>query len=173
VDTGTDFRFVNTSLEGKGRFCLKLLRCCYFKVSTAQCNNFTGWIQGLTAVLLVLGWRGTGGFVWSYSSVVTLKCLQHSAITVQGQTGTDFIFVNTGLEEKWWFSLKLLRCCYFKVSTVRCNNCTGWIERLTAVLLSLVWRGNGGSVWNYCSAVTLKYLQHSAIIVQGEYRDWL
>jgi len=34
---------------------------CYIKVSTAQCNNCKGWIQGLTAVLLVLGWGGNGG----------------------------------------------------------------------------------------------------------------
>jgi len=63
LDKGSDSRFVSTGLEGKWRFCLKLLQCCYIKVSTAQCSNCTGWIQGLTAVFLVLGWRGNDGSV--------------------------------------------------------------------------------------------------------------
>ena len=84
MDTGTDCRFVSNGLEGKWRFCLKLLQCCCIKVSTAQCNYCTEWINGMTADLLVLGWRGIGGSVGSYCSTVILKCLKQSAITVQG-----------------------------------------------------------------------------------------
>jgi len=63
LDKGSDCSFVSTGLEGKWRFCLKLLQCCYIKVSTAQFNNCTGWIEGLVVVLLVPGWRGNGGSV--------------------------------------------------------------------------------------------------------------
>jgi len=39
------------------------LNVCIGKVSTAQRNNRKGWIEEMTAVLLVLGWRGNGGSV--------------------------------------------------------------------------------------------------------------
>ena len=58
-------------MEGKWRFCVKLLQCCYIKVSTAQCNNCTGWIQGLTTVLLVQLLWGNDTSFWSYCSPVT------------------------------------------------------------------------------------------------------
>jgi hypothetical protein len=41
-----------------------------------------------------------------------------------------------------------------KVSTSQWNSPTLWIHRLTAIVLVPGWRGNGGSVWSYCSPVT-------------------
>jgi len=138
LDKGSDSRFVSTGLEGKWRFCLKLLD------------------KGSDSRFLCTGLEGK----WRFC----LKLLDK---------GNDSRFVSTGLEGKLWFCLKLLQCCYVKVFTAQCSKCTGWIQGLTAVLLVLGWRGNGGSVWSYCSAVTLKRLQHSAVTVQGGYREWL
>jgi len=172
VDTWTDCNFDITGLEGKWRFCLKLLQICYIKVLTTQCNKCTGWISGLPAGLLVLGW----GKWWFCLKLLQNRYVKVSTARCNNCTGwirTDYRFVRTGLEGKWRFCLKLLQCCYIKVSIAQCNISTGWIEGMTAFLLKLGWRGNGGSVWRYCSAVTLICLQHSAITVQGGYRNWL
>ena len=151
---------------------MKLLQCCYIKVSTAQCSNCTRWLQGLTAILLIMGWRGNGGSVCRYWSAVTLQCLQHSAIIVQGgyRDWLQFYLYWRGNGCSVWSYCSAVT---LKVSIAQSNNCTGWIQGLTAVLLATWWRGNGGSVWSYCGAVTFKCLQHCAIIVQGGYRDWL
>jgi hypothetical protein len=59
-----------------------------------------------------------------------LKCLQPSAIAVEGGYRDWLYRVDTG------------------------TGCTGWIQGLAAGLLVLGWRGNGGSAWSYCSPVT-------------------
>jgi len=53
------------------------------KVSTAQCNSCTGWVQGLTVVWIVPGWRGNGGSVWSYCSPFTFAWIYCSPVTAR------------------------------------------------------------------------------------------
>jgi len=43
----------------------------YVYVCISECNNRTRWTNGLTAVLLLPGWRGNGGSILGYHSSLT------------------------------------------------------------------------------------------------------
>ena len=92
-------------------------------VCTAQCNNCTGWVQGLAV---------QGGYRdWLYRVDTGTGCTGWiQGLVVQGGY-RDLLYrmdIGTGCT----------------VSTAQCNSGTGWIQGLAAGLLVPGWKGNGG-----------------------------